>query len=133
MRFCVLIVDQDWTSLTGTKSVVLNGVTFSSTWRLVSGWIWPKINRGKPRTFGISMLLNITRPDSGAPVRERHNFPAIESVAPTAGVGARAQSACIDKQCLDEKCGLIFTCGEPAEIEADLQSLFERTARRGSA
>ena len=33
------------------------------------------------RTFGISMLLNITRPDSGAPVRERHNFPAIESVA----------------------------------------------------
>ncbi len=33
------------------------------------------------RTFGISMLLNITRPDTSAPVRAHHNFPAIESVA----------------------------------------------------
>ena len=33
------------------------------------------------RTFGISMLLNITRPDTSAPVREHHDFPAIESVA----------------------------------------------------
>ena len=33
------------------------------------------------RTFGISMLLNITRPDSSAPVRDHHDFPSIESVA----------------------------------------------------
>ncbi len=33
------------------------------------------------RTFGISMLFNITRPDTSAPVRDHHDFPAIESVA----------------------------------------------------
>ncbi len=33
------------------------------------------------RTFGISMLLNITRPDSRRPARDNRDFPAIESVA----------------------------------------------------
>jgi HAD superfamily hydrolase (TIGR01509 family) len=33
------------------------------------------------RTFGIGMLLNITRPDTRRPVREQRGFPAIESVA----------------------------------------------------
>ncbi len=33
------------------------------------------------RTFGISMLLNITRPDTRRPPRENRGFPTIESVA----------------------------------------------------
>jgi HAD superfamily hydrolase (TIGR01509 family) len=33
------------------------------------------------RTFGIGMLLNITRPDTRRPVREQRGFPVIESVA----------------------------------------------------
>ena len=33
------------------------------------------------RTFGISMLLNITRPDTQRPPRENRGFPTIESVA----------------------------------------------------
>ncbi len=33
------------------------------------------------RTFGISMLLNITRPDTQRPPRENREFPTIESVA----------------------------------------------------
>lgn len=33
------------------------------------------------RTFGIRMLLNVTRPDSRRPARENRNFPTIESVA----------------------------------------------------
>jgi putative hydrolase of the HAD superfamily len=33
------------------------------------------------RTFGIGMLLNITRPDTGRPVRDQRGFPVIESVA----------------------------------------------------
>ena len=33
------------------------------------------------RTFGISRLLNITRPDSRRPPRENRGFPTIESVA----------------------------------------------------
>lgn len=33
------------------------------------------------RTFGIRMLLNVTRPDSRRPVRENRDFPTIESVA----------------------------------------------------
>jgi len=33
------------------------------------------------RTFGISMLLNVTRPDTRRPPREHREFPAIESVA----------------------------------------------------
>ncbi len=33
------------------------------------------------RTFGISMLLNVTRPDTGKPIRENHEFPTIEGVA----------------------------------------------------
>jgi putative hydrolase of the HAD superfamily len=33
------------------------------------------------RTFGISMLLNITRPDTRWPAREHRGFPVIESVA----------------------------------------------------
>ncbi|TDJ33237.1 MAG: GMP/IMP nucleotidase [Gammaproteobacteria bacterium] len=33
------------------------------------------------RTFGISMLLNVTRPDTRWPAREHRDFPAIESVA----------------------------------------------------
>jgi len=32
------------------------------------------------RTFGISMLLNVTRPDTRWPAREHRDFPAIESV-----------------------------------------------------
>ena len=33
------------------------------------------------RTFGIRMLLNVTRPDSRRPARENRDFPTIESVA----------------------------------------------------
>jgi putative hydrolase of the HAD superfamily len=33
------------------------------------------------RTFGIGMLLNITRPDTRRPAREQRGFPVIESVA----------------------------------------------------
>jgi len=33
------------------------------------------------RTFGISMLLNVTRPDTRRPARENRDFPTIESVA----------------------------------------------------
>lgn len=33
------------------------------------------------RNFGISMLLNVTRPDTMRPAREHRDFPAIESVA----------------------------------------------------
>jgi len=33
------------------------------------------------RSFGIGMLLNITRPDTRLPVREKRGFPTIESVA----------------------------------------------------
>lgn len=33
------------------------------------------------RTFGIRMLLNVTRPDSRQPARENRDFPTIESVA----------------------------------------------------
>ncbi len=33
------------------------------------------------RTFGISMLLNVTRPDTRMPIREHRGFPTIESVA----------------------------------------------------
>ena len=33
------------------------------------------------RTFGIGMLLNITRPDTKRPAREQRGFPVIESVA----------------------------------------------------
>jgi len=33
------------------------------------------------RTFGINMLLNITRPDTRRPAREQRGFPVIESVA----------------------------------------------------
>jgi len=33
------------------------------------------------RSFGISKLLNVTRPDTRSPARERRDFPAIESVA----------------------------------------------------
>ena len=37
------------------------------------------------RAFGISMLLNITRPDTRRPVRENHDFPTIEGVASLIG------------------------------------------------
>jgi len=33
------------------------------------------------RTFGINMLLNVTRPDTRMPIRENRGFPTIESVA----------------------------------------------------
>ena len=33
------------------------------------------------RAFGISMLLNVTRPDTRRPARENRDFPTIESVA----------------------------------------------------
>ncbi len=33
------------------------------------------------RTFGISMLLNVTRPGTRMPIREHRGFPTIESVA----------------------------------------------------
>ena len=37
------------------------------------------------RTFGISMLLNVTRPDTRMPIRENRGFPTIESVASLIG------------------------------------------------
>jgi putative hydrolase of the HAD superfamily len=37
------------------------------------------------RTYGISMLLNITRPDTRRPAREDHGFPTIEGVAALIG------------------------------------------------
>ena len=37
------------------------------------------------RTFGIGMLLNVTRPDTRHPARENRDFPTIESVANLVG------------------------------------------------